>query len=123
MGYRLWVVAGAPFAAFELDSVEHLPYPGGVAGISMWRNSTRRWRASRMALMTAGGAPTAPASPAPLTPAGLAVEGIKKIREVVLATTWRENWRALWYGAGGRARSRSRAILPSRRDLIYVGGL
>jgi hypothetical protein len=26
-------------------------------------------------LMTAGGAPTAPASPAPLTPSGLAVEG------------------------------------------------
>jgi hypothetical protein len=49
-----------------------------------------------MALMT-GGAPTAPAWLAPVTPTGLAVEGIKKIREVVLATTWRENWRALWY--------------------------
>jgi hypothetical protein len=47
----------------------------GVAGISMWRNPTRRWRASTIALMTAGGAPTAPASPAPFTPSGLAVEG------------------------------------------------
>src|SRR5262245_36682726 len=47
----------------------------GVAGISMWHNSTRRWRASTIALMTAGGAPTAPASPAPLTPSGLAIEG------------------------------------------------
>jgi hypothetical protein len=47
----------------------------GVAGISMWRNPKRRWRASTIALMTAGGAPTAPASPAPLTPSGLAVEG------------------------------------------------
>src|SRR5262249_51449774 len=47
----------------------------GVAGMSMWRNPTRRWRASTIALMTAGGAPTAPASPAPLTPSGLAVEG------------------------------------------------
>ena len=28
-----------------------------------------------MALITAGGAPTAPASPAPLTPSGLDVEG------------------------------------------------
>ena len=46
-----------------------------VAGISMWRNLTRRWSASMIALMTAGGAPTAPASPAPLTPSGLAVEG------------------------------------------------
>src|SRR6478672_8850447 len=35
----------------------------GVAGISMWRNPTRQWRASTIALMTAGGAPTAPASP------------------------------------------------------------
>src|SRR5947207_3429690 len=41
----------------------------------MRRNPTRRWRASTIALMTAGGAPTAPASPAPLTPSGLAVEG------------------------------------------------
>ena len=47
----------------------------GVAGISMWRTPTRRASASMIAFITAGGAPTAPASPAPLTPSGLALVG------------------------------------------------
>src|SRR5580704_8815801 len=53
----------------------------GVAGMSMWRAPVRRLSASTMALMTAGGAPTAPASPEPLTPSGLEVVG----------TLWVEN--------------------------------
>src|SRR5262245_9641899 len=46
----------------------------GVAGMSMW-STPRAWSASRIALITAGGAPTDPASPTPLTPSGFVLHG------------------------------------------------
>src|SRR5208282_3960044 len=46
----------------------------GVAGMSM-RSTPSGFNASRTAPMTAGGAPVAPASPAPLTPSGLVFAG------------------------------------------------
>ena len=46
-----------------------------------------------MALMTAGGAPTAPASPAPLTPSGLAVEGTLWVEKAKTAHRRRAAWR------------------------------
>ena len=42
----------------------------GVAGMSIWVTPTGE-SASMIALMTAGGLPTAPASPAPFTPSGI----------------------------------------------------
>ena len=47
----------------------------GVAGISKWRIPSGA-NASLIAFMTAGNAPTVPASPAPLTPSGLFFVGI-----------------------------------------------
>ena len=44
----------------------------GVAGMSMWTMS----RASQMALITEGMAPTVPASPQPLAPSGFVLQGI-----------------------------------------------
>src|ERR1700722_1230817 len=63
----------------------------GVAGISMWPMPSGR-SASSIALITAGGAPVAagwraggapvaPASPAPLIPSGLVVDGTSAISE------------------------------------------
>src|SRR5205814_9620408 len=43
----------------------------GVAGMSKWSI----FRASRIAFITAGGAPTQPASPTPFTPSGLVLAG------------------------------------------------
>src|SRR5206468_8279593 len=53
----------------------------GTAGMSTPRASPFAFSASTTALITAGGAPTAPASPAPLMPSGFAVHG----------TLWVEN--------------------------------
>ena len=47
----------------------------GVAGMSMWR-MPRGESASTRALMTAGQAPMAPASPAPFTPISLVTQGV-----------------------------------------------
>ena len=51
----------------------------GVTGMSMWRSPVRDCSALTIALITAGGAPTLPASPAPLTPSGFAVEGTLRV--------------------------------------------
>src|ERR1700680_4021161 len=66
--------AGADAARyFPLCSASHTRF--GVAGMSMWRKPVLAWSASTMALITAGGEPTAPASLAPLTPSGVSLHG------------------------------------------------
>src|SRR5215475_2031906 len=50
----------------------------GVAGISTCLTPFS-CRASMIALITAGGAPTAPASPAPFTPSGLGLQGVLRV--------------------------------------------
>src|SRR5215831_7068853 len=51
----------------------------GVAGMSIWRMRWLRQSASTMALSTAGQEPMAPASPAPLTPSGLVLQGTLRV--------------------------------------------
>ena len=55
----------------------------GVAGMSMWLTPSGR-SASSMALITAGGAPIAPASPQPFTPSGLNGVGVQRV------ATWKD---------------------------------
>jgi hypothetical protein len=65
-----------------LYSVEHFPY----AVRCRWHIDVAQFNTMVESvddsLMTAGGAPTAPASPAPLTPSGLAVEGTLWVEKV-----------------------------------------
>ena len=50
--------------------------PAPVSPACRYASHRRRSSASMMALITAGGLPTAPASPAPFTPSGLEAHGI-----------------------------------------------
>ena len=58
----------------------------GVAGMAMSCTP----RASVMALITAGGAPMAPASPQPFTPSGLTVQGVQVV------PTWKVGRSEAW---------------------------